>query len=71
MVQQICYYANQVQAAIEPAIMIQRMLERALEIRDNDLVVDRYDETNGLAAVIRSFAVYDYIQKILESKIFP
>ena len=60
--------ANQVQAAIEPAIMIQRMLERALEIRDNDLVVDRYDETNGLAAVIRSFAVYDYIQKILESE---
>lgn len=44
------------------------MLERALEIKNNDLVVDRYDETNGIAAVIRSFAVYDYLQKILESE---
>lgn len=57
--------AEEIKQAIEPAIMIQRMLGKALEIIDNDLVVERYDHTNGLSAVIKSFAVFDYLIQIL------
>lgn len=57
--------AEEIKQAIEPAIMIQRMLGKALEIIDNDLVVERYDLTNGLSAVIKSFAVFDYLIQIL------
>ena len=54
--------------AIEPAVMIQRMLSKAKEIYDNKLVVDEFECKDGLAAVIRSYAVYDYIKAILGSK---
>lgn len=66
------YYAGEldvasIKAYIEPSIMIQRMLSKAKEIHENDILVDSYSETNGIAANIRSFAVFDYIQRILES----
>ena len=51
--------------AIEPAIMIQRMLSKAKEIFDNQIVVDSYSDENGLVAVIRSYAVFDYLKAIL------
>ena len=51
--------------AIEPAIMIQRMLSKAKEISDNQIVVDSYSDENGLVAVIRSYAVFDYLKAIL------
>lgn len=51
--------------AIEPAIMIQRMLSKAKEIFDNDLVVDSYTDETDLFACIRSYAVFDYIKVIL------
>lgn len=47
--------------------MIQRMLSKAREIFSNHIVVDEYVQENGLFAKIRSFAVYDYLQKILEA----
>lgn len=56
-----------IQTEIEPAIMIQRMLSKAREIFSNHIVVDEYVQENGLFAKIRSFAVYDYLQKILEA----
>ena len=56
---------DEIKAALEPAIMIQRMLGRAIEIFDNDLVVERYDCANGFTAVIKSFSVFDYLVKIL------
>lgn len=67
------YYNNKllidtIKEAIEPAIMIQRMLSKALEIFDNNLLVDEYKIENGLYAVIRSFAVFDYIKSVLESE---
>ena len=42
------YYAGErkieeLQSAIEPAIMIQRMLSRAKEIHDNNIIVDSYN----------------------------
>lgn len=66
------YYSDEcgifeLQSLLEPAIMIQRMLSKAKEIFDNDIVVDSYDTSNGIAAVIRSFAVFDYLKGILES----
>lgn len=53
---------------IESAIMLQRMLSKAMEIFDNHLVVDEYVCENGLYAVIRSYAVFDYLKAILESE---
>lgn len=66
------YYAGEcsiesIKPSIEPAIMIQRMLSKAKEIYDNDIVVDSFDVTNGLAAMIRSFAVFDYLRGVLEA----
>ena len=55
------------QAMIAPAVMLQRMLSRAKEIFDNDIVVNSYDASNGIAAKIDSFAVLDYVDKILTS----
>lgn len=50
---------------IEPAIMYQRMLNHALEILENNLVVDKYTIKDGLSAEIRSFAVFDYLKALL------
>ena len=59
--------AEELKDIIEPSIMIQRMLSKALEIFENDIVVDAYRLEHGVYADIRSFAVYDYLKKILES----
>ncbi len=59
------YSAVRLQKAIAPAIMYQKMLGKALEIFDNDLVVDRYIHDDGLCAVIRSYAVFDYFNAVL------
>ena len=70
----ICEYYNgnvgssELLPAIEHAIMIQRMLGKAKEIFDNKLVVDEFKCENGLFAVIRSYAVFDYLKAILESE---
>lgn len=66
------YYAGQeraeaLRAIIEPSIMIQRMLSKALEVFENNIVVDAYKQDSGITAEIRSFAVYDYLRGILES----
>lgn len=50
---------------IEPAIMIQRMLSKAQEIFQNDIIVDSYSIEDGLSANIKSFAVFDYLTGIL------
>ena len=52
---------------IEPALMYQRMLSKALEIIENDIIVESISETDGLKANINSCSVFDYLQKILES----
>ena len=66
----ISYYdgkipAEEITKVIEPAIMIQRMLSKAQEIFRNDIVVDSYSIEDGLSANIRSFAVFDYLTRIL------
>ena len=70
----ICKYYNggfdlsELLSAIEHAIMIQRMLGKAKEIIDNKIVVDEFKCENGLFAVIRSYAVFDYLKAVLESE---
>lgn len=57
-----------IKASIEESIMIQRMLGKAKEIFDNDLVVERYLCEDSIVACIYSYAVYDYLSSILQSK---
>lgn len=70
----ICQYyhgkisTDKIEKNIEQAIMIQRMLGRAKEIFDNDLVVERYIRKEGIVASIYSFGVYDYLESILQSQ---
>ena len=52
-------------ASIEPTIMFQRMLSKALEIHDNKIIVSGYTRNHGLAAKVTSMAVIEYIKKIL------
>ena len=59
--------ANMILANIEQAIMIQRMLGKAKEIFDNELVVEKYLGGKNIVACIRSYAVYDYLSSILQS----
>lgn len=59
--------ADAIKSIIEPSIMIQRMLSKAKEILDNNIIVDAYTIEDGLSANIRSFAVYDYVYGILTS----
>lgn len=68
----VAYYegkieASEIQQEIEPAIMYQRMLGKIKEIYDNELVVDEWRLDDGLTAVIRSYAVFDYLKAILGS----
>lgn len=53
---------------IESAIMIQRMLSKAMEIHDNHIVVAEYTIDRGLLAKVTSMAVLDYIESILGAK---
>lgn len=67
------YYDNRcseydVVNALEQPLMIQRMLSRAEEIFDNNLLVDNYDDDENVIARVHSFAVYDYLQCVLASE---
>lgn len=59
--------AGEILKNIEPAIMIQRMVSKAIEIFENNIVVDEYNCQGDIVAKIRSFAVYDYLKAILSS----
>ena len=59
--------AELIKEEIEPSVMIQRMLSKAAEIFDNNILVDNYMRDGDLVAQISSFAVYDYLEKILAS----
>jgi DNA (cytosine-5)-methyltransferase 1 len=50
--------------AIEPTIMIQRMLSKTKELHDNKIVVSEYSCNHGLVAKVKSMAVVDYIESI-------
>lgn len=58
--------ASEIKLKIEPAIMLQRMLNKASEIHNHDIIVDSYSLVKGVCANIQSFAVFDYLKGILE-----
>ena len=60
--------ARDIRKSIECAVMIQRMLGKAREILDNDIIDKKYKDDGDLVAVIKSFAVYDYLTSILQSE---
>ncbi|WP_059173221.1 DNA cytosine methyltransferase [Bacillus sp. FJAT-27445] len=53
--------------AIKPSILLQRMLSKAMEIKDNNIVVERFSVADGLVAHVKSMSVLDYITSILEA----
>ncbi len=53
---------------IEPAIMFQRMLGRSLEIIDQNLIVEKYSNVNGVYATVSSYGVYDFLKSMLGSE---
>lgn len=55
---------------IEPALMIQRMLSRMKEIIVNHIVIDEINTDCGLRVSVRTFAVFEYLSKILQSDRF-
>lgn len=69
----VSYYENgssieDIKSKISAAIMVQRMLSKANEIFANDIVVERYENSNGICAIIKSYAVFDYLKHIFESE---
>lgn len=69
----VAYFSNEcesatIQDSIAKSIMYQRMLSKAKEIFDNNIVVERYETGSDINAIIKSYAVYDYLKSILESE---
>lgn len=60
--------ADKLKDKIEPAIMLQRMLSKSLEIIKQKLIVDEYSSIDGIHAIVSSYSVYDYLSKILASE---
>lgn len=59
---------NKLYKEIATSIILQRMLLKAQEIINNNILVDEYVVNGDLVAKIRSFAVYDYLYRILSSQ---
>lgn len=57
-------------ASIEPALFVQRMLRKMNEIKENHIHIFDYSikEDGAVYAVVRSYAVLDYIKGVLSSK---
>lgn len=59
---------NELVQSIEVPVLVQRMLDRAKELADNNIHVAEYCIENGsVIAVVRSYAVYDYVHDILSA----
>lgn len=69
----VSYFENDrsiedIKSKISAAIMVQRMLSKANEIFANNIVVERYENNDGIRAIIKSYAVFDYLKSIVESE---
>lgn len=49
-------------------IYIQRMISKLKELKDNNIIVDKYDTEHGVCAHVKSYAVFDYIKSVLGSE---
>lgn len=61
---------DELSTALKPSIIVQRMISKWAELIDKKIIIDSYDTTAGLIAIVHSYAVLDYIKKILESAPF-
>ena len=52
---------------IEQPILVQRMLSKAKEIFENNILVDKYIDNGGISLNVRSYTVFDYIRLVLGS----
>ncbi len=52
--------------SLDRAIQIQRMVNKILELNSNNIKV-KYLIKNGVYACVQSYAIYEYIKKVLES----
>lgn len=55
-------------AAVRPAVIYQKMLRTAKEIFNGQLLIKKYDATEGLHAIVDTFSVCDYIKNVMESE---
>jgi DNA (cytosine-5)-methyltransferase 1 len=59
---------NDIIKCLERVVMTQRMLSKAKEIFDNNIIVEEITTSGDIVAHINSFAVFDYIKCILSSE---
>jgi DNA (cytosine-5)-methyltransferase 1 len=61
---------DELSTVLKPSIIIQRMISKWSELINKKIVIDSYDNSNGLTANVHSYAVLDYIKGILGSTPF-
>lgn len=55
-------------AAIEQPLMLQRMYRHYKELYENEIVVDGFTIKKGICAKVSSFPVFEYVQKVLSAQ---
>lgn len=50
---------------LEKPIYIQRMISKLKELKDNNIIVDKFDTKHGIYAHVKSYTVLDYIKGVL------
>ena len=61
---------GQLRDALEKPILVQRMLGKLRELKENNIVVDKYDSGEGLFAHVQSYGVFDYVKTVLGSDLY-
>jgi DNA (cytosine-5)-methyltransferase 1 len=59
--------AELVAKTLDASIAIQRMLSKWSELIEKKIHIESYSKDNGIVANVKSYAVLEYIQKVLES----
>lgn len=59
--------AELIDETLDASIAIQRMLSKWSELIEKRIHIDSYSKDNGIVANVKSYAVLEYIQKVLES----
>lgn len=59
--------AELVAKTLDTSIAIQRMLSKWSELIEKKIHIESYSKDNGIVANVKSYAVFEYIQKVLKS----
>lgn len=59
---------QQLMEKLEKPIYIQRMISKLKELKDNKIIVDKFETEHGIYAHVKSYAVFEYIKKVLGSE---